>query len=223
MKQQLLTMALALTLAWGAGEAGATTPKNDSVNIVADTTQNDELEAFSDTTSTSGAVASPWDNWPDDEENWETASIDSIFDGFDFGTLSGMFFALSVLLIIFVLAPIALIGIILYFAYKSRKQRMRLAEMAMQSGQQIPTDVMGGPVLTNDALWNKGIRQVFLGAGLAFLLWIPIGKLGLAIGCLILLMGCGNLVIAHKTRQKMEEKEMYERMFGGNGGGVNKE
>ena len=220
MKQKLMTMALVLTLTCGTGAVGATTPKNDSVTIVDNNNTNDELEAFSDTTSTDSTAASPWDSWPDDQEEWETVNINSIFDGFDAGTLSGMVFALIALVVIFVLAPVALIGIILYFAYKSRKQRMRLAEMAMQSGQQIPTDVMGGPMPNNDALWNKGIRQMFLGAGLAFLLWIPLGKLGLAIGCLILLIGCGNLVIARQSRQKMQEKEMYERMFGNNGGGV---
>ena len=216
MKQKLMTMALVLTLTCGTGAVGATTPKNDSVTVV-DNNKPDEIEVFSDTTSTDTAVVSPWDSWPDDQENWETVSINSIFDGFNFESLSGMFFALCVLLVLFVLAPVALIGIILYFAYKSRKQRVRLAEMAMQNGQQIPTDVMGGPVLTNDALWSKGIRQIFLGAGLAFLLWVFIGKLGLAIGCLVLLIGCGNLVIARQSRQKMQEKEMYDRMFGNNG------
>lgn len=209
-------MALALTLTMGTGAAGATTPKNDSVTVVNDTTQTDELEAYSDTTDTAAAVVNPWDSWPDDQEEWETVNLHSVLGNFDINEgLSGMLFVLCVLMVLFVLAPVALIGIILFFAYKSRKQRMRLAEMAMQSGQKIPTDVMGGPMPTNDALWNKGIRQVFLGAGLAFLLWIPLGKLGLAIGALILLIGCGNLVIARQTRQKMQQKEMYDRMYGG--------
>lgn len=218
MKQTLLTMALTLALAWAADAAGAATPTtNDSVSIAAiDSTVNDELEAFSDTTSNDSALASPWDAWPEEEEQeWESTDLHSVLREVDTDSLHDIFFMLCALLVLFVIAPVAIIGIILYFAYKSRKQRIRLAEMAMQNGQQIPTDVMGGPMPSTDAVHDKGIRQLFIGAGLAFLLWVILGRLGLAIGCLVMLMGCGNLVIARRTRQKMQEKELYDRMFGG--------
>jgi hypothetical protein len=66
---------------------------------------------------------------------------------------------------------------------------------------------------TNDALWNKGIKQLFLGVGLAFLLWVILpGKLGLAIGALIALIGGGNMVIAKQAENKQRQREFYEQM-----------
>ncbi len=72
-------------------------------------------------------------------------------------------------------------------------------------------DALGTPYAKNDDIWNKGIKQMFLGVGLAFLLWIPLGKLGLAIGALIFFIGCGNVVISYSAKQKQKEKEMREQ------------
>ena len=223
MKQKIITLMLTMVM-WSAIviAAGATTAPADSISATPTaTTVADEVEAYSDTTSVDtagGARRSAPDDWEEQEEADVATLINNSLriSGGDIsgGDIAGMLFASVVLLIIFVLAPVLLIGVVLYFVYKNRKQRLHIAEMAMRSGQPIPLDALGNPVSNNDALWNKGIKQVFLGAGLAILLWVVIGKLGMAIGALIVLMGCGNLVIARQAREKQRQKDMYDHMFG---------
>ena len=133
--------------------------------------------------------------------------------GVDGGDIMGMFFVIVVLIIIFILAPVGLIGIILFFVYKSRKQKMRMMEMAMKSGKQIPVEAVGMPSQKGEDVWNKGVKQIFLGAGVGLLLWVIIGKLGMAIGVLITLIGIGNMAIGYGAKQKQKEQELHDRMF----------
>lgn len=227
MKKTLNTTVLLLALTIGAANVNASMPLPpvhpvDSTTVVAgadsvltaDSLPPDEVEAFSDTTAIDTAAAG-FDPWETVDDEWSSSGSYSLFEGFDVDTdsLMGMLFVISILLIIFVLAPIALIGLILYFVYKNRKQRLRLAEMAMSKGRTIPFDALGGVVSSYDALMNKGIKQVFLGLGLAILLWVPLDRLGLAIGALILLIGCGNLVIAFNERSKQQKKQMHDTIF----------
>jgi Flp pilus assembly protein TadB len=160
------------------------------------------------------------DDFPfdDDDDAWDRMSssdTNSLMSeiGVDGGDIMGMFFVIVVLIIIFILAPVGLIGIILFFVYKSRKQKMRMMEMAMKSGKQIPVEAVSTPIQKGEDVWFKGIKQIFLGAGIAFLLWVIIGKLGLAIGALITLIGCGNMVIGYGAKQKQKEQELHDRMF----------
>lgn len=213
MKKVLLTIVwlLSLTIAMNAA------PQDP---VVTDSTMVDEVEVFSDTTDVdSTAMGMPggaWDDWDDPfDDNWDDDwNSDSGFHirnfGLDGDDIMGMFFVICVLFLLFVLSPVAVIGLILYFVYKNRKERTRMMEMALKNGKKIPMDVLGNPVMQNDALWSKGIKQVFLGAGLGILLWIVIGKLGLGIGALILLIGCGNLVIAYQAKSRQREKEMRD-------------
>lgn len=220
MKKTLLTLFMTLSLT----TAMMAAPQTDSVTA-ADST--DEVELYSDTLSAADAAnaADGWDDGWDDEwddewnEEWSDDDFSPFFNGIhasgvDFNDMFGVFMVICVVFIIFILAPVAIIGLILYFVYKNRKDRMRVMEMALKNGKQIPLDVMGTPCPKTDDLWNKGIKQMFLGAGLGFLLWVVIGKLGLAIGVLVLLIGCGNMVIAHNARQKQQERDLHDRMFG---------
>lgn len=226
MKKTFKTFILMLALTMTAMTASASKPMtppaanaaDSTVTITADSLPADELEAFSDTTGTASQDEfDPWDNVADE---WPPTNGDSFFESMNFDTdsIMGMLFVMCIMIIIFVLAPVALIGMILYFVYKSRKQRLRIAEMAMRNGKPIPQDAIGNIVGSYDALWNKGIKQLFLGAGLGILLWVPFGKLGLAIGALILLIGCGNMVIAHNEREKQRQKNMYDKIFNGKDG-----
>lgn len=171
------------------------------------------IEAYSDTTSLD-SVAMDDDFW-DDDDAWDRMSSSDTKSlmsdiGVDGGDIMGMFFVIVVLIIIFILAPVGLIGIILFFVYKSRKQKMRMMEMAMKNGKQIPVEAVGTPIQKGEDVWYKGVKQLFLGAGVAFLLWVVIGKLGLAIGALIMLIGCGNMVIGHGAKQKQKEQELHD-------------
>ena len=184
----------------------AATPKNDTVP---------QIEAYSDTTSLD-SVAMDDEFW-DEDEVWDRMSspdTNSLMSeiGIDDGLL-GMLFVIIVLIIIFILAPVGLIGIILFFVYKSRKQKMRMMEMAMKSGKQIPVEAVAMPSQKGEDVWNKGVKQIFLGAGVGLLLWVIIGKLGMAIGALITLIGIGNMAIGYGAKQKQKEQELHDRMF----------
>jgi Flp pilus assembly protein TadB len=211
MKKILFTLVLAIMTMAVPMEAQkkAATPKNDTVP---------QIEAYSDTTSADSAMFD--DDFPFDDEDdaWDRMSSSdtkSLMNdiGVDGGDIMGMFFVIVVLIIIFILAPVGLIGIILFFVYKSRKQKMRMMEMAMKSGKQIPVEAVGMPSQKGEDVWNKGVKQIFLGAGVGLLLWVIIGKLGMAIGVLITLIGIGNMAIGYGAKQKQKEQELHDRMF----------
>lgn len=180
------------------------------------TTPPDEIEAFSDTTSSqSGSVvATPvpldpdFDDFFDDEDDGPVNGkiFSSFWDDMYINSFMGMFFVLAVLIIIFVISPIVIIGLILWFVYKNRKNRMHLAEMAMQNGQPIPNDLMPKAAETSDDVRQKGIRQICLGIGLTFFLGWVAGKIGAGIGILILCIGLGNIFIARSSKNKQNNQ-----------------
>lgn len=211
MKKILFTLVLAIMTMAVPMEAQkkAATPKNDTVP---------QIEAYSDTTSADSAMFDDDFPFDDDDDAWDRMSAsdtNSLMSeiGVDGGDIMGMFFVIVVLIIIFILAPVGLIGIILFFVYKSRKQKMRMMEMAMKSGKQIPVEAVGMPSQKGEDVWNKGVKQIFLGAGVGLLLWVIIGKLGMAIGVLITLIGIGNMAIGYGAKQKQKEQELHDRMF----------
>jgi Flp pilus assembly protein TadB len=211
MKKILFTLVLAIMTMAVPMEAQkkAATPKNDTVP---------QIEVYSDTTSADSAMFDDDFPFDDDDDAWDRMSASdtkSLMNdiGVDGGDIMGMFFVIVVLIIIFILAPVGLIGIILFFVYKSRKQKMRMMEMAMKSGKQIPVEAVGMPSQKGEDVWNKGVKQIFLGAGVGLLLWVIIGKLGMAIGVLITLIGIGNMAIGYGAKQKQKEQELHDRMF----------
>lgn len=209
MKKVLLTIVWLLSLAVAMNAA----PKD---TVTTDTATKDEVEVFSDTTTAdSGNVVPSVSVWDDKDDPWDDgwSSSFSLAKSIDVDDLMGMVFILCLTFIVFVLAPVLIIGIILYFVYKNRREKIRLMEMAQKSGKGLPLNMMATPNSQADVLWNKGIKQVFLGAGLSFLFMILLGKLGLAIGALIVLIGCGNLAIAQNAKQKQKEQELHDRIF----------
>ena len=193
MKKNLIALCLAITLAvpsQAAAQKHRHTPVT-TMQVTDSTQQVDELEAFSDTTSVddSTAVVSSM-NTPhsysyninlDGEDAWE--AIGKTFgDSSMHNSLIGGMTILGILLIIFVLAPLVILGLLFYFIYKNRKQKMRLAEEAMKHGQ--PT---------------KGIRQTCLGVGLMIFLGNTAGTVGFGIGALVTAIGIGNLIIARSN------------------------
>ena len=213
MKKILWTLAFVFALQMGGMSAMAAAPK-DTVS---------QVEVYSDTTSLDSAMTADlggWDDaddYSDDWDDWETSDAKELrgMMGLN-GLFGGAFFVIVICFIFFVLAPVAVIGIILYFVYKNRKEKMRLMEMAIKNGKTIPMDVLGTPCKRGDELWNKGIKQVFLGAGLAILLGIIIDELGLAIGELITLIGLGTLAIGYSEKQKQRDQDLRDRYFNQN-------
>lgn len=110
--------------------------------------------------------------------------------GFATGTL---FVVLAVLLCIFGLPLLLIIGL-LYLIFRKRK-----SPASPESAQ--PADPQATPS-TDRTLFNKGIKNVCLGIGLAICLGIWMGDFGVGVGVLITCIGVGELLIDHFSRKQ---------------------
>ena len=221
MKKVLFTMALLLTLSMGmqaAGQKHRHTPRQEQV----DTTNNGGVVVFSDTTSSDTVTVtkhnakftvttrtSPWSTntttYEMDDDDFGNM-ISNVFGEMRGKDIAGMFFVLCVLLIIFVLAPVFIIIALFYFINKNRKEKMRLAQMAMQQGQPIPDQLLNNSPTDADGEYQKGMRQCFVGVGLMVFLGYAAGQVGFGIGALVFCIGLGK-VFAGKTAQRKQEKD----------------
>ena len=193
---------MVLTLSMNADAAAQKhrhTPRTEQV----DSTKNkDAIEAFSDTTASSNL----------DDETSYSAHIDA--DEEDIRTLKevmetvggvavpGMAFAVVAIVIMFLLAPLLIIITIFYFVNKNRREKYKLAQMAIQNGQPIPNEILNEQkeFVSQKGEYNAGIRQMFTGIGLGIFLGIIIGDLGWGIGALVFFIGLGKWFIARQSR-----------------------
>ena len=198
-------MMLALGMnAQAASQKHRHTPRTEQV----DSTKNnqDAIEAFSDTTSADSEDAE------DDQyithrhrTTYSTSSdvkeLKEVMEGV--GGIFGPMLAVGIVafVVIFFLLPLLIIVTIIYFVNKNRKERYKLAQMAIQNGQPIPDDILKNQTSSsmsgND--YQTGVRQMFTGAGLAIFLGLLIGKIGVGIGALVFFIGLGKWYIARQS------------------------
>ena len=208
MKKYLIaiTMLLALGLnTQAASQKHRHSPRTEKV----DSTKNnqDAIEAFSDTTSADSEDAED-DKYITQRHRTTTYTTSSDVKELkevmeSVGCIFGPMLAVSVVvfLAIFFLLPLLIIFVIIYFVNKNRKERYKLAQMAIQNGQPIPDEILkdqtkyasGG----ND--YQTGMRQMFTGIGLAIFLGLIIGKIGFGIGALVFFIGLGKWFIARQN------------------------
>ena len=198
-------MTLLFALGANAPATAQTQQKRQQQELV-DSSMQDEFEAFSDTTLADADSAvnraiqmgDDWDDWDDEDTK---ANIDQLLKEVNVDDLAGMAFALVVILIIFVFSPLIIFGLLLYFIFRNRKQKMKLAEMAMQNGQPIPDQLLKEHTPDDQETYKKGMRQLFLGVGLMVFLGITVGKVVLGIGALVFFIGLGKVLIARKAQK----------------------
>lgn len=143
------------------------------------------IVAFSDTTDTDDQDAAP-DSVMNYTQIHSNMSKDAIIP-------------ITMVFIICFLAPVAIIGLVIYLIVKSRNQKLKLAEMAIKSGQPIPDFAAKNQASRNDYLWSKGIKNIFLGIGLTVMYFILNINLACGIGLLIAIYGVGQAIIAKTT------------------------
>lgn len=215
MKKVLLTMTMLLLLGTNVqvvAQKHRHTPQQELV----DSTSKDAVEAFSDTTTVTtpaGAVDDDWTKEDDADERIEK-HLSRIVTSWDSKDALGVLLVLGVLLIIFVLAPVLIIAALFYFINKNRREKMRLAQMAMQQGQPIPDQLLNEKPIDVDDEYQKGMRQCFVGVGLMIFLGYAAGEVGFGIGALVFCIGLGK-VFASKTAQKQNIKnnELNENQY----------
>lgn len=226
MKKCLIAIAMVLTLSMNADAAAQKhrhTPRTEQVDS---TKTKDAIEAFSDTTATADANDAEGDQYVSHHRH-SSFSVsgfpDDFFDNFDGKDIAGMIFVLLIILTIFLFAPIGIIIAIFYFVNKNRREKYRLAQMAMQNGQPIPNDLLNEKQDDWDRNdYQAGIRQMFTGVGLAIFLGITAGKYGFSIGALVFFIGLGKWFVARQagTTGNRPRNDNYSSNFNNNNSNI---
>lgn len=204
MKKVLIVLTLMLTLGMSvqaASQKHRHTPRG--TELVDTTKQSSGVDAFSDTTSINSAYSSSFDDdWDSDDpvEKGVGKMLENIFS--DSAVVPGMVISIIAIVIIFLLAPLLIIIAIFYFVNKNRKEKMKLAQMAMEKGQPIPDELLNNvPDEVSDE-YQKGMRQCFVGVGLMIFLYFAAGTIGFGIGALVFCIGLGKVLAAKSVGKR---------------------
>lgn len=205
MKHYLI--ALAMMFALGGNAAGIKPQhRHHPTTTAADTTAQNGIEAYSDTTSADLAGAKDTvytSNVCDDEFD-----IDSPAEEFIKQLLGGTIGAGAVIIAILVilaillcaLAPFIIVIAIIHYLIKQHNNRVTLAQKAMETGQPIPEDLKPDSPESPDYYKKKGIKNIAIGIGLAMMFSTWHAQMLAGVGLLIACWGVGQLVIAKTTK-----------------------
>lgn len=204
MKQYLITIAMVLALSSNANAVAQKHRHTPRTEQVSDTVKHnqDAVEAFSDTT-TANVNADESDDRYTRHVTYEASGEDveqivkSIFS--EIGGVAMLIPILSILCFGFFL-PVIILILVFYFINRNRKEKYRLAQMAIQNGQQIPEELLKESVNTDKNAYNTGITQMCTGIGLAIFLGLILDELGFGIGALVFFIGLGKFIIARQSR-----------------------
>ena len=121
------------------------------------------------------------------------AILKGLFGLTGLGIASGtILFVLIILLCIFGL-PLILLFVLLYLIFRRRK-----SDASVSTNQATDTQDTSKPDRT---LFNKGVRNIFLGIGLAIFFGLWMGDFGVGIGILIICIGIGELIVDYFARK----------------------
>ncbi len=213
MKQYLIAIAMVLALSSNAtatAQKHRHTPRTEQVSDTVKHNQ-DAIEAFSDTTATTNSNAT------DDDDNTtyrhrvvvedEDAEqvVKGIFGDMDGAAFMGLLIPILAIVCVGFLLPVILVLLVFYFINRNRKEKYRLAEMAIKNGQPIPDALLKEHKDDWDSTsYNAGIRQMFTGVGLAIFLGIVAGEVGFGIGALVFFIGLGKWFIARQDKNNRD-------------------
>lgn len=184
--------------------------------------QDQGVDAYSDTTDVDSAnVDTAASNYDEDEDFSVRTPVDDLASVSDM--IESSILPLVAVLVIFLITPVLIIGLICYFLYKYRKQKIRLAELALEKGQPIPDGVINeskpkttpqtkaeAKVVDQDTA-AKGIKYAFLGIGIAILGVCMDGNAIIGAGLLVACMGAGQFATAYfYKKQGVKQQEETE-------------
>ncbi len=236
MKKAILTLALVLSIGATQVSLAASAPKHryhptteqvDTKQAVDDKQKNkaaddEALEAYSDTTSTDSATADA--DYEEDAPSYHSKySLGNYDDPFDFfgsvfgkGTLVFIIILTIIIGLVFAFAPLIIIWLVIRYLMRRHNDRIKLAEMAMEKGINVPESERPIDKQSDEYLVKRGIRNTFLGLGLCamFAWWDSTFLAG--IGALVGIYGIGQVVIgALPAIKKWWNNRHYD---GGNNG-----
>ena len=197
--------------------------KTASADQKASAQDDGALEAYSDTTSSDSAINDACD-YDDARAYHSKYSLENYDDPFDFiGSVfgSGMLGVVVIFCVIFgllfILAPLIVFILLIRYLVRRHNDRIKLAEMAMEKGINVPENDRPIDKQSDEYLVKRGLRNVFLGAGLCvmFLLWDVDFLAG--IGALIGFYGLGQTLIGSLPAIK----DWWKNRHGNQGTGYN--
>ncbi|MCR4852321.1 MAG: DUF6249 domain-containing protein [Prevotella sp.] len=217
MKRYLSLITLALLLAINCQASAQRHRHNPQMTGVSQTTDSTSFEIPTDTTGivaysdTTAATIPSSDSvtyhhpagWDDDWEDNDWKEFREMF-GIGVGS-SAIAIAAIVFVLLICLAPFILLGFIAWIIIRNRNQRYKLMQQAMQQGQPIPEPLLKDAVQTNDDLWRKAIRNIFLGIGLAVLFALWDSKFLSGLAWVLCFYGIGQAIICKTTKRKEEQ------------------
>jgi len=213
MKQYLIAIAMVLALSSNAtatAQKHRHTPRTEQVSDTVKHNQ-DAIEAFSDTTATTNSNATDDDDNSTyrhrvvvEDEDAEQV-VKGIFGDMDGAAFMGLLIPILAIVCVGFLLPVILVLLVFYFINRNRKEKYRLAEMAIKNGQPIPDALLKEHKDDWDSTsYNAGIRQMFTGVGLAIFLGIVAGEVGFGIGALVFFIGLGKWFIARQDKNNRD-------------------
>ena len=191
-------------------------PRQEMVNKQAKAAQDKGVEAYSDTTGVAKDEADSLLAAATGQAGKLHVVTDDLDDDFGSNFLSHMFsgrqiinalFAFFLLCIIFVMPFVVIIMLIRYFI-KRHNDNVLLAEKAIEKGYPLSSLPTAGKwnVYYNQKQWEKGVRQIFVGAGLMVLAFCLRNAALFGVGALVIFMGIGQLVIRRGVQKQLEDE-----------------
>lgn len=223
-----------LTLIWaglttGIYAKGSGAPAhNTSVTVVSDTTGTDDDTEEDESATSPSSIDAQMDSAMQqafggmDMNDHGNTDDHFIIKGFPWPLDLVSYFPVLLLLIIGL--PLILVAVILYLLYRNRRDKYELERSAMAkglnpnatyytgtgSGQPGPQSIFPDRATQNQQLWEQGIRQICLGAGLALLLGFIINEAFSMIGILISCIGIGKVIIARSRKANGNRQDYYD-------------
>lgn len=191
--------------------------KKEKVSVVlTDSTSKNSLSVVSDTLLNDTVVGT---------ESWGDSDADDRFNEkirFNFGTNpsdNDMVVAVVAIALFSVFGlPLLALCFIVYLIYKNRRNKYRLAQSAIDKGQEIPAGVIDSekPVegVNSDSIYKlkrEAVRKIFVGIALAVFLGYILGRFGMLIGAVVLIIGVGKYVIALMDEKHEKQKDLYNK------------
>lgn len=189
-------------------------PRQEMVNKQAKAAQDKGVEVYSDTTGGAKDEADSLLAAATGQAGKQHVVTDDLDDDFGSNFLSRMFsdrqtvnalFAAFLLCILFVMPFVVIIMLIRYFI-KRHNDNVLLAEKAIEKGYPLSSLPTAGKwnVYYNQKQWEKGVRQIFVGAGLMVLALCLRNAALFGVGALVIFMGIGQLVIRRGVQKQLE-------------------
>ena len=143
-----------------------------------------------------------WDDLTQDEKEQIQSALNEIEEGIeiDVATKTGFFYAiLAIMAVSFTLGlPVIVIVIILYYKHRKRRQRDAVIEKFINSGKDIPAELLASWELNpdeSDSRLHQGIKLIAVSLGLYLFLHFSVGPDVALIAAIPLFLGIARLII----------------------------